>query len=216
MDGELTPVLRTAIALAKRRGGLEVEPDDLLTACLLAVSRFGVARLGGISIDLEALGIDWLKAPAPGERREGPKAAYSEAVVGLLDRAAAIRKVDGRPGPVLLVHLLVAFATLKPAGLMAALARQGVDSAALRTALAAAEREPVGPRAAGEASVTAYLSPEQAAELLGVHHQTIRGYIRSGKLPALRIAGERAVRIRRDNLDRLLEPLPVSESESGE
>jgi excisionase family DNA binding protein len=34
-----------------------------------------------------------------------------------------------------------------------------------------------------------YLTPEQAADVLGVHVQTVRGYVRSGKLPASRLAG---------------------------
>jgi len=52
-----------------------------------------------------------------------------------------------------------------------------------------------------------YLTPEEGAEFLGIHIQTIRGYIRSGKLPAVRVAGERAIRIRKASLEALLEPL---------
>jgi len=50
------------------------------------------------------------------------------------------------------------------------------------------------------------LSPDEAADLLGVHTQTVRGYIRDGKLKAHRVAGERAIRIRRKDLLALLEP----------
>src|SRR5215831_12514328 len=52
-----------------------------------------------------------------------------------------------------------------------------------------------------------YLSPEEAADALGIHVQTVRAYVRSGKLPALRLAGERAIRIRRNDLEAVLEPL---------
>ena len=52
-----------------------------------------------------------------------------------------------------------------------------------------------------------YLTPEQAADELGVHVQTVRAYVRSGKLAALRLAGERAIRIRRSDLETVLEPL---------
>jgi len=48
------------------------------------------------------------------------------------------------------------------------------------------------------------LSPEQAASELGVHIQTLRGYIRRGKLAAFRLAGARAIRIRRSDLQALL------------
>src|SRR5690348_4472765 len=49
------------------------------------------------------------------------------------------------------------------------------------------------------------LTPEQAADVLHVHVQTIRDYIRSARLPAFRLAGERAIRIRRSDLEALLE-----------
>lgn len=47
-----------------------------------------------------------------------------------------------------------------------------------------------------------YLTPEDAAETLGVRVQTIRGYIRSGRLPAFWLAGERAIRILRADLEK--------------
>jgi excisionase family DNA binding protein len=52
---------------------------------------------------------------------------------------------------------------------------------------------------------------DQAAEFLGVHHQTLRGYIKTGKLPAYRLAGEKVLRIKRDDLMALLEPVPVGD-----
>ena len=60
---------------------------------------------------------------------------------------------------------------------------------------------------AGDAASTGrdFLTPEEAAEALGIHVQTLRGYVRSGKLPALRLAGERAIRIRRADLEQVLE-----------
>jgi excisionase family DNA binding protein len=57
-----------------------------------------------------------------------------------------------------------------------------------------------------------FFSPDEAAEFLGVHVQTIRGYIRLGKLPALRLAGERALRIKRKDLLALLEPFKPEET----
>jgi excisionase family DNA binding protein len=55
-------------------------------------------------------------------------------------------------------------------------------------------------------------SPDEAADFLSVHVQTIRGYIRMGKLPALRLAGERALRIKREDLLGLLEPFKPDET----
>ena len=50
-------------------------------------------------------------------------------------------------------------------------------------------------------------SPEEAAEYLGVHVQTVRGWIRSGRLRASRLAGQRALRIRASDLLEVLEPI---------
>lgn len=65
-------------------------------------------------------------------------------------------------------------------------------------------RESDRPSTAAERS---YLSPEEVAQALGIHVQTVRGYIRSGKLTALRVAGERTIRIRKSDVESLLEPL---------
>lgn len=50
-------------------------------------------------------------------------------------------------------------------------------------------------------------SPEEAAEYLGVHVQTVRAWIRSGRLRAGRLAGQRALRIRASDLQSVLEPI---------
>jgi excisionase family DNA binding protein len=208
------PALRVAITLAKRSQSREVEPDHILAGCLLSNSRFGIVRLGSLVIDLEALGIDWMQDLAGQE--PGAKVAYSQASVDLLDRASEISRAD-QASRVRLEHLLVAFDFAEPhlqdpQGVMARLARNGVTSATWRAALAEMDTATAA-RPAETAAAGGYVSPEQAAEILGVHHQTIRGYIRSGKLPASRIAGERAVRIRRQDLDRLLEPVVSPEPE---
>ena len=54
-------------------------------------------------------------------------------------------------------------------------------------------------------------SPEEAAEYLGVHVQTVRSWIRSGRLRASRLAGQRALRIRASDLGSVLEPVDPSE-----
>ena len=60
------------------------------------------------------------------------------------------------------------------------------------------------------------LGVEDAAEYLGVHSQTVRNYIRSGKLPAYRLAGERYLRVLRKDLLTLLEQVPTEGSEEDE
>jgi excisionase family DNA binding protein len=185
-----------AIEQALKKGLPEVGPDELLLGCLRAVSQFGIAQIGPWALDLEALGVEWLNLPS-----KAHKVAYSDAAVEVFDLAARIAKANGG-GAMSLEHLLAAFAG-RESGLMGKLSRDyGITSAGWRTAVARL----TPPVTAGTAS-TEYLSPEGAAEALGIHVQTLRGYVRSGKLPARRLAGERAIRIRREDLDKLLEPL---------
>jgi len=54
-------------------------------------------------------------------------------------------------------------------------------------------------------------SPEEAAEYLGVHVQTIRAWVRSGRLRASRLAGHRALRIKATDLQSVLEPVEAGE-----
>ncbi len=54
-------------------------------------------------------------------------------------------------------------------------------------------------------------SPEEAAAYLNVHVQTVRSWIRSGRLRARRLAGQRALRITASDLQSVLEPLEPGE-----
>ncbi len=179
MQREIETATAFAIALAVEKGLDEITPDELLLGCLRSLSHFGIARLGPWVFDLEAFGIDWLASPAPGA---ATKVSYSEGTVEIFDRAARIARAENS-GPMRLEHLLAAFAG-RETGLMAKLARtHGITSASWRSALvelpSTGAVEPVS-------APTGYLTPEAAAEALGIHVQTLRGYIRSGKLPARR------------------------------
>jgi excisionase family DNA binding protein len=196
-----------AIFAAKQSGADEVTPDHILLGCLRAISRFGIAIIGEWDLDLEPLGVDWVRQP-DGPR---PKVAYSQQAVELFDRAAQVAKSAGDPS-VGVNHLLAAFAG-EEVGLMGELKRaHGITSASWRAALARAGADETNgsmPDRGGseKKGVREYLTPEDAAEALGVHVQTMRGYIRSGRLPAFRLAGERAIRILRADLEKVLEPL---------
>lgn len=195
-----------AIYAAKQQGSPEVTPDHLLLGCLRAISRFGIATLGPWSVDLESLGVDWVRQP-DGPK---PKVAYSQGAVEVFDRASQIARsaAEERVG---VHHLLAAFAT-DECRLMQELKRaHGITSASWRAAIARSSSEEALPSLALKGNekkpAREYLTPEEAAEALGVHVQTMRGYIRSGRLPAYRLAGERAIRIRRGDLEQVLEPL---------
>ena len=54
-------------------------------------------------------------------------------------------------------------------------------------------------------------SPEEAADYLNVHVQTVRAWIRTGRLRARRLAGQRALRITATDLQSVLEPLQADE-----
>ena len=58
-------------------------------------------------------------------------------------------------------------------------------------------------------------SPEEAAEYLNVHVQTVRTWIRTGRLPARRLAGQRALRITATDLQSVLEPLEPEAADSS-
>jgi excisionase family DNA binding protein len=151
--------------------------------------------------------VEWVRQPE-GAR---PKVAYSEAAVELFDRAALIAKSSGDSG-VGVGHVLAAFAG-EEGGLMGELRRvHGITSASWRAAVASLDVEETSAAKADRTKRSSlrardYLTPEEAAETLSVHVQAIRAYIRSGRLPAYRLAGERALRIRHADLEKVLEPL---------
>ena len=205
-----------AIGIAKLRGLEEVTPDELLLGCLQAVSQYGVVDLGLWTFDLETFGVDWLQTP---DRSRG-RVVYSDTTVEILDRAARIAKADN--GARLGVHHLLAAFASEEAGLMGELKRaHGITSGSWRAAisrLAGSGDAPEEPGRTGNSPAQGgreYYTPEEAAAALGIHVQTMRAYIRTGRLPAYRIAGERAIRIRRNDLERILEPL-VPEKEKAE
>ena len=196
---------RIAIAHARAEGRDSVTPDDLLAGALQAFGRFGVVALGPIVIDLTAFVIDGQEAGSP------EKVAYSEEAAEIFDRAAAIAREDGTAS-VTCVHLLAAYSN-RDSGLMDRLKGQyGFDSAGWRAALAHWANDAQKSNGRDARDVQPLLSPDDAASLLGIHTQTLRGYIKNGKLPAYRLAGERAIRIRRDDLMSLLVPLSPEEA----
>lgn len=212
-----------AIERARSRGADTIEPDDLLAGMLLAVSRFGIVELGPRAVDLFDLGLRF-DLPVP---ELSVKPRYASAAAAVFERAARIARVDGaaRIAP---IHLLVALGDPAYPLFARLLERCGIDAGEWRRLLAAVPQPPptapsattttsaasppagrtVRPGAAGE--LETLLTPDDAARALGVHIQTLRGYIRCGRLPAFRVAGERAIRIRRDDLCALLEHLRVA------
>lgn len=211
---------RRAIARAKGRGDEEVTPDDLLVGALAEVSRFGIAWIGEWALEVRALEDGSAGATAEVPDEPPPAAVYSPATVELLERAAAVAREDGSSG-IGLVHLLVAFTEVE-CGLLAELGeRYGFSESEWRAALArgAVGALPHFTAEGGDGGTPArpdILGVDEAAELLDVHSQTVRNYIRSGKLPAYRLAGERYIRILRRDLLALLERVPTDAPDETE
>lgn len=228
--GQVERAARRAIARAKARRDDAVTSDDLLVGALAQVSRFDVAWIGDWPIDLRELEDD-----AAGENGDDPAdgavaaPAYSLAAVHVFERAAALAQEDGS-STTALVHLLAAFSP-EDCGLMetlqkrhgfteadwrAVLARGGVGAPARLAGMrknGAGQDTPGGVAAPGGSQI---LSVDETAEYLGVHAQTVRNYIRGGKLPAYRLAGERNIRVLREDLLSLLERVQTDDTDESE
>lgn len=234
--------VRAAIARAKRRGDEEVTPDHLLAATLGEVARFGIALVGPWAMDVTDLDGDSTAGgfstndgadrgrPASGDAG-GPETdatsvggpRYADATVAVFEEAARLQGQDGS-ATLRLVHLLAALGARED-GLMSRLReRYGFTPVEWRAALARGElgaaANDEGPHAnRPERSGTGtpeLLSVDQAASFLGVHAQTVRNYIRAGKLPAYRLAGERFIRVLRRDLLGLLEPVAADDAQEEE
>jgi len=209
---------KAAIKHTKERKSLKVTKDDLLIGLLKVIARFDIVQIGPLTIDLEELG-EAFKDDA--KKTNNQKVAYSAETTALFEKAAYIARKDNS-SKVEIVHLLVAFAN-EGSGLMAELKEKfGISGREWRAALSKWQlapmetTEPGSKTGAGNRTAVGkekqFFSPDEAAEFLGVHTQTVRGYIRIGKLPALRLAGERALRIIRSDLLALLEPYNPEET----
>lgn len=222
MEDLVSIAIRSAIKRAKRRKNAEVSRDDLLIGLLQTVARFETVQIGEITIDLEEL-----EEPHPevseddAGRADKQKVAYSPKASAVFDRAARIAKRDNS-SKIGIVHLLVAFANEDNTVFARLKEKYGVSGVKWRSALSRWQLESPAKIATSskvgsetkspkELNEKMFFTPDEAAVFLDVHPQTIRGYIRTGKLAALRLAGERALRIQRNDLLALLEPYKPEE-----
>jgi excisionase family DNA binding protein len=222
MEDLVSIAIRSAIKRAKRRKNAEVSRDDLLIGLLQAVARFDIVQIGEITIALEEL-----EEPHPevseddAGRADKQKVAYSPKASAVFDRAARIAKRDNS-SKIGIVHLLVAFANEDNTVFARLKEKYGVSGVKWRSALSRWQPESPAKIATSskvgsetkspkELNEKMFFTPDEAAVFLDVHPQTIRGYIRTGKLAALRLAGERALRIQRNDLLALLEPYKPEE-----
>jgi excisionase family DNA binding protein len=197
---------------AAQDAGTDVTADHLVVGVLRAADRSGASVLTALGIG-EA---DVTRGGAP--PRAAARARWGAPLQPIIQAAAEeARQLGSRLTRS--AHVLLGIVASGQSALPGLLAGRGVTLDALRAqvrdAIASSPSAPV-PSAEPLRSTSSVLSRElftvdQAAEFLGVHHQTLRGYIKSGKLPAYRLAGEKVLRIKRDDLMTLLEPVAVGD-----
>jgi excisionase family DNA binding protein len=175
-----------------------VDVDLLFLAFLLETAHFGVFSFGPITLDVQVVEDLFARTSQarPGEpHRISARARDFYARLGQeLERAGTRHPNE--------LHYLLAFMR-SPEGLPhRVFSELGVSPEAVER-FARGRTSPAG-------RTDVFLSPEDVAERLGVNVQTVRAWIRSGKLPASRLAGRRVLRVREADIERVLEPVDPS------
>ena len=195
----LSQVQLETTRIARDLGSSEATLDMFFLAYLDVASRFGFFNFGPVTIDVRLVedivyGSVRRRDDAPTERP-----SYADNLVRFFGRLSQEAARSGRRRIDELTLLLAFMRTAEglPGRVFGELGvrPEDVESFAQRKG-GVVER----PR-------ERLYSPEEAADYLGVHVKTVRGWIRSGRLPASRLAGQRALRIRASDLDRVLEPV---------
>jgi excisionase family DNA binding protein len=170
-------------------------------AFLRATSQFGIFRFGPVTIHLAP--VEQAVLASLGKVKLRPDEEFDAGLTRLI--AAEKRRRGGLALDEL--HVLLAFMRIGigvPADVFGEL---GVTPEQVE-AYAAAPEEQVTDK------LEPLYSPEEAARYLKVHVQTVREWIRSGHLPAFRLAGQKSFRIAARDLRKVLQPFDV-ESKAG-
>jgi len=196
---------------AARAAGSGVSADHLALGILRSADPSGATVLRELQIGEQEL------AGSP-DRPGGTRRGWGPQLQPIIQAAA---EEAWRMGSRLTrsAHLVLGLAASGQGALDRLLAARGVTLDALRERVGQAIAATPRPEAVRSASPPppeggmgqGLFTVDQAAQFLGIHHQTLRGYIKSGKLPAYRLAGEKVLRIKRDDLLALLEPVAVGE-----
>ena len=177
----------------------EVDVDLLFLAFLQQEARFGFFTFGPLTVDVRIVEDLFARTYAKLRDPDAPRGftPSSRRYFALLAEEVA-RSGSRMPDA---LHFLLAFMR-SPDGLPARV----FGETGIAPEQVAAYAEQRASREADSAHQRLY-SPEAAADYLGVHVQTVRVWIRDGKLPASRLLGQRALRIRESDLARALEPV---------
>lgn len=198
-DDQLLRSLQLETAAEADRLGIQFSVDLYFSIFLRRLSRFGYFTFGPITIDVRLIG-DIVQGTArqidPKDRRyEDDFVRFSLLVVDELRRSGQTR-IDE-------LHLLLAFMRVEEGLPGRVFGELGVT----RGQVEQYARNRGQGTTSGPAAEERLYTPEEAAEYLGVHVQTVRAWIRSGRLRASRLAGQRALRIAASDLKSVLEPV---------
>jgi excisionase family DNA binding protein len=184
------------LQLARRVNNGEVTVDMHFLAYLLATSQFGYFTFGPITLDVRLIE-DIVERTTPRQEpwKWGIHPSNSRFAATLVEevKRSGRRRLDD-------LHYLLAFMRTKEGLPARVFGELGVTPAEVE----AYARDRRIPR---PATAEKLYSPEEAADYLGVHVKTVRGWIRDGRLRASRLAGQRALRITASDLTAVLEPL---------
>jgi len=194
-DQFLATMQLEASAEARRLGSPFVTVDIFFAVFLRHFARFGYFTFGPITIDVRLIG-DIVDSTA--ERDGSQHHVYSDDFVRF---SQVLSQEVRRSGHSRLdeLHMLLAFMRCDEGLPSRVFSELGVTPAQVEAHARAASSGVVAPER--------LYSPEEAADYLGVHVQTVRAWIRSGKLRASRLTGQRALRIAASDLQSVLEPV---------
>ncbi len=187
-------------AEARRLGAPVVTVDLQFLVFLRRFSRFGYFQYGPIGIDVtvieEVIERTTVKDPAGGRIAVGDDFVEFSRLLAAEVRRSGRRRIDE-------LHYLLAFMRWGRGMPGRVFGELGVSVEQVERFAAERHVPEPGPEK--------LYSPEEAAAYLGVHVQTVRGWIRSGRLRASRLTGQRALRIRASDMLSVLEPVEPEE-----
>ncbi len=208
--GWLSAVRAEGVGITAELGYIPVDTNIEFLSYLRVFSRFGVFRYGPITIALQPVDdVFWREYQAkaatgltPWDAADRAIPAATEDHLDFITRAWVEGRRHGRR-TFDEVDYLVAFMTTTHGLPARVFSELGISPERVR---AYAERDRMGTPPAEDRAERLY-SPEEAAQYFGVRVETVRSWVRSGKLPASRLAGLKSIRIRERDLAAVLNPI---------